>query len=808
MPPKFYKKSSKHGTKTTAKPLSTNISTAKYLLIVESPSKCSKIEHFLGDEYCCIASKGHIRSIEGLKAIDTKNNFHPTFTNITEKQGHIESMRKTIMMFENSNIILASDDDREGEAIAWHICKLFDLPVETTKRIIFHEVTKNAIIEAVKNPTFINMNLVQAQHARQVLDIVVGYKISPFLWTYLYNNKSNSLSAGRCQTPALRLVYDNEKEKEASQVEHLYKTRGVFFSKSVEFHLNAEFSLNSEVLDFLEKSKTHRHILKIGEDKQSIKSAPKPFHTSRLLQVASNVLHMSPKTTMEICQKLYQNGYITYMRTESSQYSTVFLEKMKTFIIKEYKKPEFIGNLGPISLKDSNNPHEAIRVTQIDTKTIPNAEDTRMISLYKLIWKNTVESCMADAIYKNKPIKISAPLDSEYLYTIEIPIFYGWKIVSEKSATNSGSQNDGMGLLTYFQSIMDSKKPCPYQYIESEIVVKNKHQHYTEASLINKLEDLGIGRPSTFATIVDTIQERGYVKKTDIEGTKVSCKEYRLTEQKIVTTVKDRVFGNEKSKLVIQSIGIVTVEFLLQYFQELFSYEYTKTMEEQLDIISSNNIEKPEWSTICKECYEEIKRLSKPMKNIKKQSYPLMEAGYEYIFEKFGPSIKHTLEDGTLEYLTAKKDQEVDLEKLKNKEYSLNDLLEIKNSYLGKYHDEDIFIKTGRYGPYVEFGNENDTKKRESIKEIKKPLDEITLKDVTEYLENKKDTNEKTSLRVLNSVMCVKKGKFGPYVFYKRPDMKKPEFLNIKKFKEGFLTCEANTLVEWLCTTYKLPQPI
>ena len=808
MPPKFYKKkftTTKPGSKQASKPMSSNLATAKYLIIVESPSKCAKIEHFLGEDYCCIASKGHIRSIEGLKAIDTKRNFEPTFTFITEKEHHIENMRKTITMFSKSNIILASDDDREGEAIAWHICKIFDLPIETTKRIIFHEVTKNAIIEAVKKPTIVNMNLVQAQHARQVLDIIVGYKISPYLWKYLYNNKSNSLSAGRCQTPALRLVYDNEKEKDTTKIEQFYKTRGVFFSKSIEFHLNADFLCKTDVLDFLEKSKTHNHILKICEDKQSIKSPPKPFHTSRLLQVASNVLHMSPKTTMEICQKLYQNGYITYMRTESSQYSTVFLENMKNFIIKEYKKPEYIGNLGPISLKDTTNPHEAIRVTNLETRTIPNAEDTRMISLYKLIWKNTVESCMAEAIYKCKPIKITAPLDHHYMYTIEIPIFYGWKIVSEKSAQGSQNQNDNVGLLTYFQSISDAKKPCQYQYIESEITVKNKHQHYTEASLINKLEDLGIGRPSTFATIVETIQDRGYVKKTDIEGEKIICDEYRLTDKTIKTTTKERIFGNEKNKLVIQPIGIVTLEFLLKYFEELFSYEYTKTMEEQLDIISSNNIDKPEWSTICKECYEEIKRLSGPIKNIKKQSYPLKEDGYEYIFERFGPAIKHTLEDGTIEYLSAKKDQEIDLEKLKNKEYAVNDVLEIKNSCLGKYEGEDIFIKTGRYGPYVEYGT--DVKKRESIKEIEKPLDEITLTDITDYLGNKKDTNEKTSLRVLNETMSIKKGKYGPYVFYKRPDMKKPEFLNIKKFPEGFLTCEKSTMINWLCEKYKLPDP-
>jgi len=410
---------------------------------------------------------------------------------------------------------------------------------------------------------------------------------------------------------------------------------------------------------------------------------------------------------------------------------------------------------------------------------------------------------MPSAQYNSINAKISAPLEHEYLYTIEIPVFYGWKIVSEKSA--QGSQNDNVGLLSYFQSIMDAKKPCQYQYIESEVSVKNKHQHYTEASLINKLEDLGIGRPSTFATIVETIQDRGYVKKTDIEGEKIICDEYRLIDKTINTTTKERIFGNEKNKLVIQSIGIVTLEFLLKNFEELFSYEYTKTMEEQLDIISSNNIDKPEWSSICKECYDEIKRLSGPIKNIKKQSYPLIEDGYEYIFERFGPAIKHMLEDGTVEYLSAKKDQEIDLEKLKNKEYAVNDVLEIKNSCLGKYDGEDIFIKTGRYGPYVEYGK--DPTKRESIKEIEKPLDEITLSDITEYLGNKKDTNEKTSLRVLNSVMSIKKGKYGPYVYYKRPDMKNPEFLNIKKFPEGFLTCEITTIVNWLCEKYKLPDP-
>lgn len=798
MPPKYYKK------KSATALLSKNTS-ATFLIIVESPSKCAKIEHFLGEDYCCIASKGHIRSIDGLKSINVKNSFEPTFSIIDEKKDHVEAMRKIISNFQKQNIILASDDDREGEAIAWHICQIFDLQVETTKRIIFHEVTKQAIIDAVKKPILINMNLVYAQQARQVLDIIVGYKISPYLWKYLYNNKSNSLSAGRCQTPALRLVYDNEKEKETSGTEIKHQIKGIFFSKGIEFVLNHEFDHELQVLEFMEKTKRHDHMLKIGEEKLSTKSPPKPFHTSRLLQVASNLLNMSPKTTMELCQKLYQAGYITYMRSESSQYSTVFLEQQaKKYILKEYTKSEYVGNLDAISLKDSNNPHEAIRVTQIEIRSIPQGDDPKMATLYKLIWRNTVESCMSEAKYKTRQIKISAPMDYDYTHTMEIPVFYGWKIVSEKPDETS-SQNTGMGLVTFFQSVLESKKPCPFQSITTGVVVRNKHQHYTEASLISKLEDLGIGRPSTFATIVETIQDRGYVKKTDIEGTKLQCKEYQLNAQDPKTInekLTERVFGNEKNKLLIQPVGTLTLEFLLQYYQSLFSYEYTKNLEDQLDIISSGKTH--EWSTLCRTCYDEIKRMSSPIKNIPKQSY-VIEDGYEYIFEKYGPAIKHTLDDGTVEYLPAKKDQQIDLEKLKNKEYKLDQLIEIQSSCLGKHEGEDIYIKTGRYGPYVEWGE-----RRESIKTlitIEKPLDSVTLKDIQMLLDEKKTDNIKTCLRVLNNDMYIKKGKFGAYVYYKRQDMKKPEFLNIKTFKEGFLTCESKLLVSWLCEKYNLPTP-
>ena len=793
MPVKKYKKK----TFTSKLQVSTTVNTnAKFLIIVESPSKCKKIEGFLGSDYCCIASKGHIRTIDGLKSIDINASFQPMFSIIEEKLEHVEFMRSIISMFSKTNIILASDDDREGEAIAWHICQVFDLPIETTQRIIFHEITKDAILHSVNNPTIININLVKAQHARQVLDIIVGYKISPYLWKYLYHNKANSLSAGRCQTPALRLVYDNEKSKGDDSIHYQYKTVGSFFSKNIHFNLDKEMEKQEHIVDFLEKSKVFEHILKIGSPKESKKTSPKPLNTSRLLQIASNTLQLSPKHTMDICQKLYQAGYITYMRTESQQYSKDFIKIVENHITKTYKNPAYIGNNNDIENKDINNPHEAIRVTHIETDCI-NDEDKKVCSLYKLIWRTSIESCMSDAKYTNYNITISAPLLHHYEYLIEIPVFLGWKKLMEKTESFTELQNDPGSLLLYFQSIEKTGKSVKYNFIESTVVIRNKHQHYTEASLINKLEELGIGRPSTFASIVETIQDRGYVKRVDIEGEQKACVEYRLEEQVIKKVEKDKVFGNEKNKLTIQSVGILTIEFLIKHFNKLFEYDYTRDLEKNLDDISngSNN----EWYTICDECYKDIKELSKPMNKLEKQIYKLDET-HDFVFEKYGAVIRNKNDDGNYEYKPVKKDMKIDLEKLKAGGYHIDELYELKDNYLGKYEDEDMYIKIGKYGAFVEWGT-----KKESIKKIQKPLDKITLDDIKEFLET--DTTSKTDnkniIRILNDEFSIRKGKYGAYVYYKRNDMEKPEFFNIQKYK-GYTTSETNVVLDWIKTTYKL----
>ena len=826
--------------------------TGTWLVIVESPSKCKKIEEYLGNAYQCIASKGHIRTIEGLKSIDTKRDFTPTFTEIPEKTNHIAYMLSIIAQFPKENIFIATDDDREGEAIGWHICEVFKLPVETTKRILFHEITKDAIREAVATPTILNMSVVYAQHSRQVLDVIVGYTISPVLWKHVYNDKTNGLSAGRCQTPALRLVYDHHIQSLKRKMEIQYKTSGNFFERNIRFELNRKHEKEEMAIAFLEKSREFKHILSILPSKDTYKNPPKPFTTSRLLQSASSILHFSPKITMDLCQQLYQMGLITYMRTDSGKYSAVFLKQAETYILREWSNPKYVGDLSLLENSEAGNPHEAIRATNIHMPFITD-DNKGLVSLYRFIWKNTVESCMSTATYKTHPVRISAPENAYYEYTLEIPVFQGWK-----RACSSNHEEDGVdtaqqqtGLLMYLNSFID--KPIIVQYIESIVCcTEGGTKHYTEASLIQTMEELGIGRPSTYATIVSTIQERGYVTKKDVKGDVIMCNEYKLNKSNgnntntLEKTQRERVFGNEKGKLIIQPTGIIVVEFLMQYFESVFSYDYTKTMETQLDKVSETDIQNASglWREICRECHTLIKQLKKPLSKINRETYSI-DKEVELVFHRNGASLKRTLEDGTIEYKSVKKNMDIDLGKLKRGAYSFDDLIEIPEECLGVYEGNEVLLKSGKYGAYIECG---DTKV--SIKHLTKTLDTISLDDVLPVFIMKKREKEQqecmintldisnipdsyqdasmkhnednhlkntttelntvtvavtnTTFRVLNSVLSVRNGKYGAYVYYQKPGVKKPTFLNIKKFKENCWSCDANILLDWLHTTYNV----
>lgn len=792
-----------------------NPNEATYLVIVESPSKCAKIESYLGPQYQCIASKGHIREITGLKDIDVKNNYTPKFSIIKEKSEHVNWMRSMIELYQKDRVLVATDDDREGEGIAWHIYQLFDLPTTVDNRIVFHEITQPAIQEAIRSPRRLDMQLVKAQQARQVLDVIVGFKVSPLLWKHIQQGKKGAaLSAGRCQTPALRLIYDNEKICRDSEPELLYKTRGHFSGRALDFVLNHDFEKVEDMEGFLKESAGFQHILDIGPEKSSIKKAPKPFNTSRLLQVASSLLKSSPKQTMQTCQELYQNGYITYMRTENTKYSPIFLDQAKKYIETVYQDIRYIGVLDSIENKDANNPHEAIRCTNVSLRELPADVNPKLVSMYALIWRNTVESCMSDAQYKTQCASVSAPQKHTYQRILEIPVFLGWKKVGLERGVPLGSDKKPLGsdkkpldddsaTLFYLQSQKDAT--MSYTHIESKIQIRGKKTHYTESGLIQELEELGIGRPSTFSLLVDTVQDRGYVKCQDIPGIEKECTEFILQSSGVLDKqVVKKELGGEKQKLRIQPVGILCIEFLIEHFGCIFSYDYTKLMEEQLDSIAKERDSTTSSHSICLSCDQTIDTLSKILCTMKRQEIAI-DASNVFVMTRQGPAIRSN--EGV--YASINPDLNLDIDKLKRGEYTLDSLVADKCRELGVYQDSTLYLKTGKYGPYLEWCK--GSKKQSTRTLVSTTTDKITLEIATDFLDkqqestahegsNKRDapTAATSILRAINTDASVRQGKFGPYIFYKTESMKKPQFVPLRGFKGEWKTCSPNTLLQWI----------
>ena len=758
------------------------------LVIVESPAKCSKIESFLGADYKCIASFGHIRQIaNGLKSIDYGNNYKVTYKMLVKKSKYISALRKAISKADE--VILATDDDREGEAIAWHICKTFKLSITTTKRIIFHEITKSAVVNAVRNPTVIDINKVNSQMARQVLDLMVGFTISPILWKHISRNSQGSLSAGRCQTPALRLVYEQQKLIDESPGRKVYDTNAIFTDKDLSFHLNFNHDTEDSVAEFLEESANFVHKYNISKPKGVTKHPPKPFTTSTLQQKASNEYNFSPKITMRLAQTLYEGGYITYMRTDSIKYSKEFIKKAKDYIKSNYG-PSFINNnINALCCgnntnekkkkkkKDNNaqEAHEAIRPTKVGLVTLMKGGKitAREIKLYNLIWRNTVESCMSPATYNSITAKITAPNKHFYKYSSEQVIFPGWKIVGGYEKTNP--------VYDYLLSIKKDTVMI-YKEIYSKVTLKDLKKNYTEARLVQMLEKKGIGRPSTFSNLIAKIQERNYVKKQDVVGKKIHCIDFKLVGVELEEIESDRVFGNERNKLVIQPLGIIVYEFLEKHFDNMFNYNYTKNMEDDLDKISKGN---KIWYTLCAECNTQICDLSKNLVGVQRETYKI-DKNHIYMIGKYGPVIKYE-KDGKTIFKSVKKD--LNISKLKKGEYTLKDVLDDSKKsgdgkILGKYKEKEVIVKTGRYGMYINYNGKN-----MSIKHIKKSLDEITLSDVKDILDGKV-VKSSSIIRQLDGDTSIRNGKYGHYVYYKTNKMKKPKFIKIRGIKESDITVE------------------
>jgi DNA topoisomerase-1 len=775
---------------------------AKYLLIVESSSKCGSIESYLGPQYKCISCNGHIRSIPDLKHIAVKRNFETNYVLDPEKKSHVSKMTAIISSFHKQNIILATDHDREGEAIAWHICEVFDLPIETTRRIVFHEVTKSAIQKAVETPGIINMNMVRAQQARQVLDMVVGFTISPLLWKYVFKNNENALSAGRCQTPALRLVYENEMEarNKAASVSQKHRIQACCFPQNLMFELQKEFETESEVCDFLNLSTTHPHKFTVHSQKIMERSPPTPFNTSALLQHANNTLHIGAKETMACCQTLYQLGHITYMRTENRKYSPIFIETASKYIANKWTEKHVCPTLmEKHGNTDSSNPHEAIRATNISMHNLVLVGDKNTGAIervYKMIWQNTVQSCMAPAVFNTLPLEIDAPNNNIYKYTLEIPKFNGFMDAGEKPVSAfSPELISSMSLR--FQSLKN--KIVSYNYLQSVVGFTNRHSRYSEAGLISRLEDIGVGRPSTFSMLVDVIQTRKYVEKKDIVGTAVVCHEYFLREGEKTATVKEvsKTMGAEHKKIVIEPMGIVVIEFLMKHFASVFSDDYTKQMEERLDLIATGQ---EQWYKVCEDCYKEIHKLVKEIEKVEKKVYAIDE-NYVLMFYKDGFLLKHTTqknEDGRPLLKSVKKGLKIDMDKLEAGKYTLEELAETENRVLGMWNGYEIELKTGKYGMYVEYDNET----KVSLSKLNKKIDQIVLEDAIPLLEASLIEKPTSVLRVLSPTLSVRNGRYGPYIFYKTEKMKTPKFYDLKGFDQGFGNCDAGELIEWIKNTH------
>jgi len=781
------------------------------LVIVESPAKCKKIEQYLGPGYKCMASYGHIRELPSLKNINIENNFAPTYLMIDNaiKKKNIEALRKEIKSA--AEVILATDDDREGEAIAWHLCQVFKLDVSKTKRIIFHEITETALRLAVENPRTIDLNLVNAQQARQILDILVGFKVSPILWKLVTRNKDNALSAGRCQTPALKLVYENQQEINNSVEKKVYNTTGYFTNSNLPFDLNPQGKIEDEdeMINFLDESADFSHIYTCSQPVKVYKQPPEPFTTSRIQQVASNELHYSPKETMRICQLLYEGGYITYMRTDSKVYSEEFINSTSDYITKMYNAQYFNANLLNKDSKTVDKPkktskkakkenfaqeaHEAIRPTNISLQELPEEMESKERRMYKLIWQNTLESCMVAASYYSVTASISAPNDMKYNHTTELIDFAGWKIVENKFSRENKEYQ-------YLQTIKKDSV-IPYKKITSKVTVKGNKMHYTEAKLVQLLEEKGIGRPSTFSSLVDKIQERGYVKKEDIKGKEITCKDFELENGEIFEIETKREFGNEKSKLVIQQLGIIVMEFLDKHFNSLFNYEYTSLMEQALDKIAKGDLI---WFEVCSSCNTEVDQLVDSVKNETKIEFQIDENN-TYMIGKYGPVIKCVEEKEGKEEITFKPiKKDLDIKKIENGEYELEEIIQTNKTsntqyVLGQYEGKDLFLRKGKFGLYAAWGENT-----RNLKELgNRPIENITFNEVKELLE--KGSN---IIREINSSLSVRKGPKGDYLFYKNTKMKKPIFHDIKGFiidtKEDYKICDLTILKSWIEEKYNI----
>ena len=757
----------------------------KNLVIVESPAKADTIQKFLGNDYIVKSSFGHIRDLHDSElSIDVADGFKPEYVIPAEKRKLVSELKKAAK--EAETVWLASDEDREGEAISWHLFETLGLKEENTKRIVFHEITKNAILNAIENPREIDMSLVNAQQARRVLDRLVGFELSPVLWRKI----QPKLSAGRVQSVALRLVVDREREILSFSNEAYYKVDALFHPEGtpdttlVKATLDRRFPDIDSAREFLERCIGARFTVSSIEKKEGSRTPAAPFTTSTLQQEAARKLRLSVSQTMSIAQKLYEHGLITYMRTDSTNLSSLAVNTAKEFITENFGEEYSKVRQYKTKAKGAQEAHEAIRPTYIKNTSIEGTPQEK--KLYELIWKRTVASQMADASILKTDIKVSSDKGEEKFNVQASQVLFDGFLKLYMESTDEPSQDDETVILPE----MHIGAQMEERGITAECKFTAAPSRYSEATLVKKLEELGIGRPSTYAPTISTLTKgRGYIVKGDKTGEKHQVTNLSLSDGIIKASAKSETVGAEKSRLLPQDIGMIVTDYLVKNFDTILDYGFTANVEKDFDSIAEGEMA---WNSIIGEFYgpfhtkvqetmsnREYSHVSRELGTDPKDGQPLVAR-----FGQYGPYVQKGDGDSK-QYASLAPGQLIESITL---EEALK-LFELPRT-VGQYQDIDIICLKGRFGPYIKYGDKN-----VSLPKGTDPL-KVDLDTCIRIIED--SLNKKTGgiiAEYKDSDIQVIDGSYGPYIKcagnnYKIPRGTDPTTLTEENCKEIIASSE------------------
>ena len=755
------------------------------LVIVESPAKAKTIEKFLGEDYKVMSSYGHIRDLKKKElSIDPKT-LEPDYEIPDEKKKLVSELKSNAK--KAKKIWLASDEDREGEAISWHLCEVLGLDEAKTNRIVFHEITKSAILDAIKSPRHLNMDLVNAQQARRVLDRLVGFKLSPVLWRKV----KPALSAGRVQSVAVRLIVEREREIQAFHSEPYYRINALFgitnadgSQSEVKAELDTRFKTHGEAVAFLEQCKDAKFTVSNITKKPLRRTPAPPFTTSTLQQEAARKLGFTVSQTMMVAQRLYESGRITYMRTDSVNLSSLAINTSKDEIIKLWGKEYSKTRNYHTHAKGAQEAHEAIRPTFMSQTEIDGTAQEKR--LYELIWKRTAASQMADALIDKTTVTIDiAGSQAKFVANGEVVTFDGFlKVYRESTDEDDNNQEEATHMLPVMQvgNVLERREITSTERFSMGPI------RYTEASLVHKLEELGIGRPSTYAPTISTIQQREYVQKGDKKGEERIYTVDTLKGTKVTSRERKEMVGSEKGKLLPTDIGIVVNDFLMANFPDIMDYNFTAKVEQQFDRIAEG---KEEWNTMMKvfdksfePTVDKVMNARSEHKAGERQLGKEPETGKPVFVKigRFGPVVQIGSADDTEKPRFSQLPSDKSIETI-----TLEEALELFKlpRTIGEFEGSDVVIGAGRFGPYVMHN-----KKYVSLPKGTDPM-KVTLEEAIQLIGEKREQEQKRHIKAFDedAKLEVLNGRYGPYIAYDGKNYRMPKALHEKAAELSYAEC-------------------